>query len=111
MRVLFWSGTFWPNIGGVEVLASKVLPALRKRGYEYIVIASKTHTSLPDEARLNGIPIYRFPFHNNVTDKSIDHFVEIRQKVAALKRAFAPSLVHINMVGVEPRPYQHGGGR
>jgi len=101
MRVLFWSGTFWPNIGGVEVLASKVLPALRKRGYEYIVIASKTHTSLPDEARLNGIPIYRFPFHNNVTDKSIDHFVEIRQKVAALKRAFAPSLVHINMVGVD----------
>lgn len=101
MRVLFWSGTFWPNIGGVEVLASKVLPALRERGYEFIVVASKTHTAMPDEDRYNGIPIHRFAFHNEVTDKVLDYFIEVRQKVAALKRDFQPSLVHINIVGVD----------
>ncbi len=101
MRVLFWTGTFWPNIGGVEVLAAKLLPALRERGYEYTVIAPKTHGELPDEARYSGIPIYRFPFRNNLNDRSIEHLTETRRKIVALKRAFAPDLVHINAVGFE----------
>ena len=101
MRVLFWSGTFWPNIGGVEVLASKLLPALRNRGYEYAVIAPKTPAELPDEGRYSGIPIYRFPFRNNLNERSIEHLMETRRKIAALKRAFAPDLVHINAVGIE----------
>jgi glycogen(starch) synthase len=101
MRVLFWSGTFWPNIGGVEVLSAKLLPALRERGYEYVVVAPKTHAELPDEAQYNGIPIYRFPFRNNLSDRSIDHLMATRQKIMALKRAFAPALIHINAVGVE----------
>ena len=40
MRVLFWSGTFWPYIGGIEVLGAKLLPALRERGYEFMVVTS-----------------------------------------------------------------------
>ncbi len=47
MRVLFWSGNFWPLIGGAEVLASKILPALRERGYEFIVVTSQTSLDLP----------------------------------------------------------------
>jgi len=101
MRVLFWSGTFWPNIGGVEVLASRVLPALRERGYEFIVVASKTHAELRDEDRYRGIKIYRFPFHVDDPHRSIDHLVEVRRKVAALKREFAPRLVHVNIVGLD----------
>ena len=101
MRVMFWSGTFWPNIGGVEVLAAKFLPALRERGYEYIVVAPKTHSSLPDEGQYSGIPIYRFPFRNDLSERSIDHLIATRQKIMALKRAFAPTLIHINAVGAE----------
>src|SRR5262245_48545697 len=99
-RILFWSGTFWPNIGGVEVLAAGLLPALRDRGYEYTIVAPKNSDELPAEAHYDGIPIYRFPFGNNATG-SIDHVLEIKQKVAALKRSFAPDLIHINAVGVE----------
>ena len=100
-RILFWSGTFWPNIGGVEVLAAKLLPALRERGYEYIVVAPKTHAELPDEAQYSGIPIYRFPFRNNLSERNIDHLIATRQKIITLKRTFAPALIHINAVGVE----------
>lgn len=101
MRVLFWSSTFWPHIGGVEVLASRILPALRERGYEFIVVASKTHAELRDKDRYRGIKIYRFPFHTENTHKSIDHLFEVRQQVAALKREFAPQLVHVNIVGLD----------
>jgi len=100
MRVLFWSGTFWPQIGGVEVLAAKLLPALRARGYEYVVVVPKSFADLPDESHFNGIPVYRFPFQNNPTEGKLDHFITIRQKISFLKRSFAPDLVHINGVGV-----------
>lgn len=99
MRVLFWSGTFWPHIGGVEVLAAKFLPALSKRGYEYMVVASKFHPDAADAALYKGIPVYRFSFHNDLTASRIDHLVAIRRKVTQLKQAFAPDLIHINAVG------------
>lgn len=105
MRVLFWSLTFWPNIGGVEVLAAKLVPALRERGHEFIIVAPKSHSDLPDEAQYQGISIRRFSFQNTVTPTGIDHLVEIRQRVAKLKRDFAPDLVHIN--GVGPTDFFH----
>lgn len=99
MRVIFWTGTFWPSIGGVAVLAAKLLAELRDRGYEFIVVAPKNEANWPDVAVYKGIPVYRFPFHNNLTDRSIDNLIELRQKVAALKVAFAPDPIHINTVG------------
>lgn len=96
MRVLFWSGPFWPHIGGVEVLAARLLPALRRRGHEYIVVTSQNGPDSPDEASYEGIPVYRFPFMDSMT--KIDQLVEIRQQVAELKRTFAPDLIHVNSV-------------
>jgi len=99
MRVLFWSLTFWPNIGGIEVLAARLLPALRERGHEFMVITPQTQAASPDDTQYRGIPIRRFTFQNTVTPSGIDHIIEIRQKVIELKRAFAPDLIHINGVG------------
>jgi len=98
MRILFWSGTFWPSIGGVEVLAGKLLPALRERGYEFLVVAPKGHSTLPDEAEYKGIPVYRFSFQNHHTPSIIDYATEMRRKILKLKHCFAPDLVHINAV-------------
>jgi hypothetical protein len=64
MRVLFWSLNFWPNIGGIEVLAAKLVPALRDRGHEFLVVAPKSSPELSDEAQYHGIPIHRFSFQN-----------------------------------------------
>ena len=33
MRVLFWSESFWPHLGGAEVRAVGLLATLRQRGY------------------------------------------------------------------------------
>ena len=101
MRVLFCSINFWPHIGGVEVLAAKFLPALRERGYEYVVVAPKNHPDLPDEHSYNGIFVHRFSFYNDFNRNGMDHVMETRQKLRNLKRSFAPNLIHINAVGVE----------
>ena len=98
MRVLFWSPVFWPKIGGVEVHASKLLPSLQSLGYEYLVVTTKSDPDQPETAEYKGIPIHRFPFWKHTTYTEIDEFMHVRQKLAGLKRSFAPDLIHINAV-------------
>jgi glycogen(starch) synthase len=95
MRVLFWSSTFLPKIGGIEILAAKLLPALRDRGYEFMVVTSLSSPDLPRETSYGGIPVHRFPFLW-WSANDLDRVMTLRQGVAQLKRNFAPDLIHIN---------------
>jgi glycogen(starch) synthase len=99
MRVLFWSAVFWPTIGGVEVLAAKLLPALRKRGHEFIVVTPKSYSNLPDYTLYNGIPVHRLAFRNDSTENMIEYVLDVRRRVLRLKQNFLPDLIHINAVG------------
>src|SRR5215510_12237210 len=97
MRVLFWSETFWPRVGGVENLA-KLLPALRTRGYEFAVVTWE-HTQVPDRIFYAGIPVHRFPFFSRNNQDSLHPVLEFRSQISELKKRFAPDLVHINSYG------------
>jgi glycosyltransferase involved in cell wall biosynthesis len=98
MRILFWSETFWPRVGGVENLAARLLPALRSRGYEFMVVTWE-NINAADELSYQGIPVYRFPFFSRSRQSSLDPLLENRRQVAKLKQDFAPDLVHINSYG------------
>lgn len=97
--VLFWSEQFWPTIGGVEVWASRLLPALSERGYEFIVVTSHGSLDLPDTGSYKGIPIYRFPFWTALTNGDVEVLMELKARVGQLKRSFAPHLVHFSFTG------------
>src|SRR5713226_8205208 len=99
MRVLFWSELFWPHIGGIELLAARFLPAMQRRGYEFTVVTSHGHLTLPDEADYHGIPVHRFPFRTALSSGNITQLMEARHRVARLKRAFSPDLIHLYGVG------------
>ena len=99
MRVLVWQELFWPHMGGVEVLATKLLLALQRRGYEIIVVTRQDSPDLPKEANYQGIPVYRYPFWTGLTSGKLGQVMELRSQVAKLKRTFAPDLVHINSFG------------
>jgi len=98
MRVLFWSETFWPRVGGVENLAAKLLPPLRARGHEFAVVTWED-TAFADKIFYQDIPVYRFPFFSSHNQYSIKEVMECRRQVGDLKRCFAPDLVHINSYG------------
>lgn len=98
-RVLFWSERFWPTIGGVSVSAARLLPALRPRGYELVVIASRDAPGLPDEADYLGIPVYRFPFWEALATRDAPRVAAITRRLIELKRSFQPDLVHLNFLG------------
>jgi glycosyltransferase involved in cell wall biosynthesis len=99
MRVLFWSPGFLPEIGGIEIFASKLMPAMQERGFQYMVITGRNHPGLPAHTKYKDIPIHRFPFWHSLVN--IDQLMEVKRKVARLERAFAPDLIHNNAVGID----------
>jgi len=98
MRVLFWSETFWPRIGGVENLAARLLPALRARGHEFAVVTWE-NIAHPDQISYEGIPVYRVPFFLRSNHDSLGPVLEYRRQILELKKRFAPALVHVNSYG------------
>jgi glycogen(starch) synthase len=97
--VLVWSDWFWPSIGGVEVLATRFVRAMRARGYELLVIASRdagpdTDDS-PDQRDYHGVPVHRFPFAAALASRDPDWTLAIRRRLVELEREFQPDLVHV----------------
>ena len=99
MRILFWSEFYWPYIGGPEVMASRLLPALRDRGFRFTVVTSQHHLDLPGEAEHEGIPIVRLPFRDAVERGDVDTLGGVIRRIARLKRKETPDLVHLNGIG------------
>lgn len=99
MRVLCWSETFWPSIGGVEVLTAQLLQALRPRGYEFAVVTSDSEWCGHGVGEYNGIPVHRFPFRSALANQNLEQLWQLRAQVAQLKRRLAPDLIHINALG------------
>ena len=98
MRVLFWSDLFWPYIGGSEIFAAKLLLALRNR-HEFVVVTRQDSPDLPSEDSYSGVPVYRFPFCTALASRDVTRMIALRRQVAALKRNFAPDLIHIHNFG------------
>lgn len=107
MRILFWSGSFWPNISGPGILGSKLLPALKKRGYEFMVISPLDHPELPVKSKYKGIPVYRYPFWYSLNYGRIDQVIQILQQLAQHFRTFKPDVVHIDVPGFTDFFYLH----
>lgn len=98
-RVLFWQETFLPNIGGVEILAPKLLAGLSGHGFEFIVVTRDDSVAVPTETSCAGIPVHRCPFAAGFMPGHIEQLARMRAYVLRLKRSFAPNLIHINLFG------------
>ncbi len=99
MKVLYWTESFWPTIGGIEVLSAQFIPALRKRGFEITVITDHHNLNLPDKADFNGIPVHRFHFQRALEKRDMGQLTVTLRQVAKLKQTFRPDLIHINTCG------------
>src|SRR5439155_16562204 len=96
MRLLLWTATYWPYIGGVQVISEQLLGALRDRGYDACVVTDYGIGDLPDEEEHDGIGVHRFPFYRSLTARDPPLVLETQRRVDALERAFRPDVVHVN---------------
>lgn len=99
MRLLYWSELFWPYVGGPELFARRLLPALRGRGYEITVVTSHDHLDLTDRSELDGIPVHRFPMRAALARADVNGLADVAGRIERLKRDVAPDLIHISGVG------------
>jgi hypothetical protein len=60
LRILYVSDRFWPYIGGVEVVAARLLPALVRRGHAAAVATVHGGLTLPDDDTFRGVEVHRF---------------------------------------------------
>lgn len=99
MRVLLWIEEFWPYMGGVSASAVDLLPDLRRRGHEFVVLTRRDDLALPARDVFLGMPVYRFPFWQVLDHRDIGGTTRILGEIRAIKRSFAPELVHLFSFG------------
>jgi glycogen(starch) synthase len=104
-RILYWTPFFLPDIGGIETLSAKLLPALQAEGYDIIVLTSHGKYDVPDRTEFNGIPVLRFHTRRAIGRRELSHILQIRAEVTRLKQSFKPDLIHIHMS--DPSVYFH----
>jgi len=97
MRLLYWTSAYWPSIGGMEVISTKLVTALRARGYEVCVATSHGQYDLPDVEERDGVAIHRFPFLQALENNDPLLVLQTQRRLAALKRDFKPDVVHVNL--------------
>lgn len=100
MRILYWTESFWPRIGGSEVAAAALMDQMRRRGHQFEVVTRQWSADQPATDQWEGIAVHRVPFDDGTFDRlSLEEILPLRQRVAAIKRKFKPDLVHVGLTG------------
>lgn len=100
MRVLYWTESFWPRIGGSEVAAGVLLDHLRRRGHAFEVVTRQWSSDQPAIDEWRAMPVHRVPFDDSTLARRDPHeLLRLRQRIVAIKRRFRPDLVHIGLTG------------
>jgi glycogen(starch) synthase len=97
MRILIWSDTFYPHIGGVEVMGAAFARSLQARGHEIVIVAGPYEHHEDEPIAFHGIPLYRFAFEYQRAHHlsyNLDTVVRMKQRLATLLESFRPDIFH-----------------
>jgi glycogen(starch) synthase len=96
VRVVVFSELFRPYVGGIEVLADQLLPALIHKGHEIQVVTSHGPMPLPDEESFGALLVRRYPFRALLEGKDPEGMLILRQRLGRLLRELDPDVIHFN---------------
>ena len=99
MRIVYRAPGFPPDIGGIETLAGQLLPALRERGHEFIVIAGGASAIRSANGVAPDFPVHRFPFTSALVARDLREITRLRAEARHVEEEFKPDLVHLNFGG------------
>src|SRR5262249_46821221 len=100
MRILYWTESFWPRIGGSEAAAAVLINELRRRGHEFDVVTRQWSPDQPPSDEWHGVAVHRVASNEGTVERlDLNEILPLRQRVAAIKRKFKPDLVHVGLTG------------
>ena len=99
MTILLSTPRYSPYIGGIETLMRQLLPELRARGHEMIVVAG---TDTPDEQSdfVDDIPVYRLPLASALLSAEPSRMFAQMQRLRAIEAEHDVSARHIHGIDV-----------
>jgi glycogen(starch) synthase len=100
VRALVVSEFFRPFVGGIEVLADQLLPALAARGHQIDVVTTHGPMPLPDEEMFGGVRVRRYPFRAVIEGKDPEGILLLRRRLGRLLAELDPDVIHLN--GIAP---------
>lgn len=98
MRLLYWTETFWPLIGGVQNYAKQFIPAIRERGFEVTVVTVRFQDH-PETETVDGTTVIRLPVHEVLQSRDPAAFLSLRRKLDRLHGEIRPQVIHANFYG------------
>lgn len=97
MRVLLWSSTYPPALGGVETVVHGLARSLTSRGARVFVVTQGERAEETVEAEPEAT-VCRLPFHQVLSSRVPDRVADLTRRVATLRRDFRPDVVHVHAV-------------
>jgi nucleoside-diphosphate-sugar epimerase len=96
MRILWWTGSFWPVIGGPQVAGARLVEGLRARGHEVVVLADSADDHLPERDALRDVPIRRWAFVKTLRAGEPRGVADLSGRVGRVLAQFEPDVIHLN---------------
>jgi glycosyltransferase involved in cell wall biosynthesis len=93
-RVLVWADYVRPRIGGIEIMAGRLLPALHACGHELEVVTARVEAT-PAEDVHDGIPIHRIELPLEYSERSIDVAAAGIQRAREAIESLRPELMFL----------------
>jgi glycogen(starch) synthase len=75
-----------------------LLPALEKRGHQFLVVTSHSRRDLPDVSRVNNIEVARFHFQKPLVKRDMKGIADLKKQLLSSKQRFKPDLIHLNTI-------------
>ena len=100
MKILFWTGGFWPRIGGVETQGFHFVKELLQRGHECTVLADKDCPDWKDTEYYQGIRIDRIDFDriysSVLVNKTLSSLRVLTDYLSWASNEYKPDVIHLN---------------
>lgn len=97
MRILIWSGSYPPELGGVSVVVHGLARSLAARGETVQVVTQSRDGESATDLKPEGV-VHRLPFHQVLSSRDPARVIALTGNVAEIKRNFQPDLVHVHAV-------------
>jgi glycogen synthase len=99
LRILILTAAYLPWMGGIEILISQLVPLLRERGHDAVVITSHIADSPPGIDDVDGVPVLRVATNHAVAQHDPAKILAIQHQIADFTQQFTPDLVHSHDCG------------
>jgi glycogen synthase len=99
VKILHITPLFDPELGGIETFTSRLVAGLAACGHRMCVVSSHGALSLPDESSHGAVPVHRLPLFAALAERDPRGLLEAKRRMTAIKRAFAPDVVHVHVGG------------